>query len=164
MRSDDHSLHEPLDPEVLASRLAEVYQVLGPLYRKVSRTVDRLQPQMGMSTGVRNVLEQLRGSVGLTVPQMARDQELSRQFVQRMVNEAAAAGWVRTQPNPAHRKSPMIVITEAGTTAIAAVIAREYQLMAQVPGGLTDQEIRAALKVLTAMSAGLDYVRHDAEA
>ena len=37
----------------------------------------------------------------MTVPQMGRAQALSRQFVQRMVNEAAAQGLVESVPNPA---------------------------------------------------------------
>ncbi|WP_120004206.1 MarR family winged helix-turn-helix transcriptional regulator [Nesterenkonia muleiensis] len=162
MSSADHPSAEPLAPEPLARRLAEVYQVLGPLYRKVSRTVEQLQPQMGMSVGVRAVLEQLRRAEGLTVPQMARAQELSRQFVQRMVNDAAAAGWVEAQPNPAHRKSPLIRITTAGAEAIGTVIRREHQLMGRVRGDLTDDEIRATLRVLTAMSDGLEDVQREA--
>lgn len=158
MSTSDSPSTEPLKPDALAQRLAEVYQVLGPLYRKVSRTVERLQPQMGMSVGVRAVLEQLRREGDLTVPQMARTQQLSRQFVQRMVNDAASAGWVDTRPNPAHRRSWLVHLTSAGAEGIDAVIHREHELMGRVQGELSESEIIATLKVLTEMSAGLDNV------
>ncbi|NDK31754.1 MarR family winged helix-turn-helix transcriptional regulator [Nesterenkonia haasae] len=156
---DTSSSADPLPPGPLAHQLAEVYRVLGPLYRKVSRTVERLQPTMGMSVGVRAVLEQLRREGPLTVPEMARSQELSRQFVQRMVHDATSAGWVQSRPNPAHRTSPLIRLTESGVGAVDEVVAHERALMGQVPGSLTGEDIAATLKVLTAMSKGLDDVK-----
>jgi DNA-binding MarR family transcriptional regulator len=150
----------PLPPDALADRLAEVYLVVGPLYRKVSRVVEHAQPVMGMSVGVRAVLDQLRRGGDLTVPQMARDQDLSRQFVQRMVNDARDAGWVELVDNPAHRRSSLVRLTGAGARAIAAVIGREHELLRQVGGGLTGAEVDATLRVLTQMLVALDEVDH----
>ena len=148
----------PLNPDRLAERLAEVYLVVGPLSRKVLRVVEQSQPVMGMSVGVRAVLDQLRRDGARTVPQMARTQDLSRQFVQRMVNDASTLGWVEAVDNPAHRRSPLIRITPDGERAIAAVIAREHALMSRVPGDLTGSDIDTTLRVLRAMLAGLEDV------
>ncbi|TNC44631.1 MarR family winged helix-turn-helix transcriptional regulator [Mumia zhuanghuii] len=149
---------KPLNPDRLAERLAEVYLVVGPLSRKVLRVVEQSQPVMGMSVGVRAVLDQLRRDGARTVPQMARTQDLSRQFVQRMVNDASTLGWVEAVDNPAHRRSPLIRITPDGERAIAAVIAREHALMSRVPGDLTGSDIDTTLRVLRAMLAGLEDV------
>src|SRR5690625_940821 len=81
-------MENALPPDQLAARLAEVYVEIGPLYRKVARIVERSQPVMGMSVGVRAVLEQLSRLGERTVPQLARAQDLSRQFAQRMVNRS----------------------------------------------------------------------------
>jgi DNA-binding MarR family transcriptional regulator len=148
----------PLPPDALADRLAEVYLVVGPLYRKVSRVVEHAQPVMGMSVGVRAVLDQLRRGGDLTVPQMARDQDLSRQFVQRMVNDAREAGWVKLVDNPAHRRSSLVHLTRAGAQAIGAVTNREHELLRQVGGDLTGAEIDATVRVLTQMLAALEVV------
>ncbi len=113
---------------------------------------------MGMSVGVRAVLDQLRRGGDLTVPQMARDQDLSRQFVQRMVNDARDAGWVELVDNPAHRRSSLVHLTTAGARAIGAVAHREHEMLRQVGGNLTDEEIDATLRVLTQMLAALDVV------
>jgi DNA-binding MarR family transcriptional regulator len=146
------------DRDALAVRLAEVYLVVGPLYRKVLRAVDRDQPVMGMPVGVRAVLDQLRREGPRTVPAMAREQDLSRQFVQRMVHHAADGGWVRSVPNPEHRRSQLIRLTAAGEGAIDAVHAREHALLRDVDGGLTAADVTATLRVLRAMEAALDRV------
>lgn len=147
---------DSLHPDALAARLAEVYLVVGPLYRKVSRAVEREKPLMGMSVGVRAVLEQVQREGELTVPMIAAAQELSRQFVQRMVHEARDAGFVELVDNPRHRRSPFIRLTLEGDRAITAVIEREHRLMSQVVGDLTDADIDATLHVLRSMLNGLD--------
>jgi DNA-binding MarR family transcriptional regulator len=148
----------PLDPDTLADRLAEVYLVVGPLYRRVMRTVERAEPIEGLSVGVRAVLDLLARNGPMTVPQMGRAQSLSRQFVQRMVNDALAAGHVELVDNPAHRRSRLVQPTARGRAAIAAVTAREHGLLRQVPGGLTGAEVDACLRVLTHMLAALDEI------
>ncbi len=148
----------PLPPDALAARLAEVYLVVGPLYRKVARVVERDEPTMGMSTGVRAVLEQLRREGDVTVPTIAAEQDLSRQFVQRMVNDARAAGFVELRDNPRHRRSSLVHLTEQGSTAIEAVVAHEHRLLGRVAGDLTGADVDTTLHVLRSMLAGLEDV------
>ena len=144
-----------LPPERLGERLAEVYLVVGPLYRRVLRRVEQDQPVMGMSVGVRAVLDELRRTGPATVPEVARRQDLSRQFVQRMVNDALGQGWAEAIVNPAHRRSSLIRLTAAGTAAIDAVVSREHALMSRVGGDLTDADVDTTLRVLREMLAAL---------
>jgi len=142
---------KPLTPAQLGPRLAEVYAVLGPLYRAVARQVELDEERMGMSVGVRAVLDELNRDSSLTVPAIARRLSLSRQFVQRMVNDALQAGWVTRHPNPTHQRSHLLALTPAGEAAIRAVLAREHALMGQVGGELTEQEVRTTIRVLGEM-------------
>ena len=151
-----------LEPERLGARLAGVYRQLGPLYRQVQRRVEADEPAMGMSVGVRAVLDELCHAQQATVPTLAAGLGLSRQFVQRMVNDAFAAGWVERRGNPGHRRSALIVLTDEGRAAIDAVLAREHELMGRTPGGLTDADIDTTLRVLGAMRAALDALEPDA--
>ncbi|MEV4753246.1 helix-turn-helix domain-containing protein [Streptosporangium sp. NPDC049248] len=154
----------PLPPDRLAARLAEVYLIVGPLYRKASRAVERDQPITGMSVGVRAVLEQLHREGDLTVPAIAASQELSRQFVQRMVHEAREAGFVELVDNPRHLRSSLVRLADEGRAAIAAVIAREHRLLSRAAGDLTDADVDTALRVLRSMLAGVnDVLRSRAE-
>ncbi|MFF4955366.1 MarR family winged helix-turn-helix transcriptional regulator [Streptomyces chattanoogensis] len=149
---------KPLEPDDLALRLTEVFALVGPLYRRVQRKVEQAAPIEGLSVGVRAVLDLLREHGPMTVPQMGREQALSRQFVQRMVNDAAAQQLVEIIPNPAHRRSSLIRLTDGGRAAITAVTSREHALLRQVGGDLTDADVRACVRVLTEMLELFDHV------
>ena len=146
----------PPGPGDLPARLAEVFDVVGPLYRRAQLKVERDAPVHGLSVGVRAVLNLLREHGPMTVPQMGRAQALSRQFVQRMVNEAAARSLVETVPNPAHKRSSLIRLTGQGATAIDALIAHERALLRQAGDGLADADITACLRVLRRLLDFLD--------
>lgn len=148
-------MSSPLPPDTLAARLAEVYVALGPVYRRVSRIVEQDEAVSGLSVGVRNVLDQLRRDGERTVPQLARSQDLSRQFVQRMTHEARRAGLVELVDNPSHRRSRLVRITPRGHEAITAVTDREQALLGSVGGNLTAQELAATLRVLHHMDEAL---------
>lgn len=145
----------PLDPQTRAARLAEVYVALGPVYRRVARLVEQDEQVSGLSVGVRNVLDQLRRDGDRTVPQLARAQDLSRQYTQRMVDQAATDGLVELAPNPAHRRSRLVHLTPTGAAAITAVLERELSLLERVGGDLTAAELDGTLRVLHHMDQAL---------
>lgn len=151
----------PLPPDALARRLTEVYDLVGPVYRRAQRLVEQGLAPDGLSVGVRAVLALLYRNGPMTVPQMGRAQAISRQFVQRMVNDAAARGLVESVPNPAHRRSSLIRLTDAGRAAVTAVLDREHLLLREVGGALTDADVTACLRVLGAMLTALDGVDVD---
>lgn len=150
-----------LTPDATAERLADVYDLVGPLYRRVLRKVELDGVEVGLSVGVRAVLDMLRRRGPMTVPQMGRAQSLSRQFVQRMTNDAAALGLVEAAPNPAHKRSSLIRLTGQGERAIAAVVARERAELARMGGRVTGADIDACVRVLTEMLMLLDDVDVD---
>ncbi|MEV6944874.1 MarR family transcriptional regulator [Streptomyces sp. NPDC051172] len=154
-------IDKPLTPDELGHRLTEVFDLVGPLYRRAVRKVEQGEAVEGVSVGVRAVLDLLRQHDPMTVPQMGRVLALSRQFVQRMVNDAAAQGWVEAVPNPAHQRSSLIRITEEGRATIAAILGREHHLNRQVGGDLTDAELRATVRVLREILKALDHVEVD---
>ncbi|MEU9444108.1 MarR family transcriptional regulator [Streptomyces sp. NPDC048304] len=148
----------PLTPDEAGARLMEVFALVGPLYRRVHRKIEQEAPRQGLSVGVRAVLDLLREHGPMTVPQMGRAQSISRQFVQRMVNDAAADGLVEAVPNPAHARSPLIRLTDAGHTAIEAVVAREHALLRQAADDLTTADVDTCVRVLSRMLALFDDI------
>ncbi|MFI6509694.1 MarR family winged helix-turn-helix transcriptional regulator [Streptosporangium sp. NPDC050855] len=142
-------------------RLTEVFDLVGPLYRRAWRRVEQDVALEGLSVGTRAVLVMLRGHGPMTVPQMGRAQALSRQFVQRMVNDAAARHLVEIVPNPAHRRSSLIRLTTEGEAAATGVVDQERAMLREVGGDLTDAEITACLKVLSRLLRLLDDVDMD---
>ncbi|MGY0489179.1 MarR family winged helix-turn-helix transcriptional regulator [Streptomyces sp. WG-D5] len=143
-------------PAALADRLAEVFDLVGPLYRRTYTRVERDVAADGLSVGVRAVLAMLHGRGPMTVPQMGRAQALSRQFVQRMVNEAAERDLVEAVPNPAHKRSSLIRLTEEGRNVIGGVLDRERAVLRDVDGDLTEEDVDTCLRVLSGLLAVMD--------
>ncbi|MGI5379845.1 MarR family winged helix-turn-helix transcriptional regulator [Streptomyces sp. CA-251387] len=152
---------KPLSPDDLGHRVSEVFDLIGALYRRGLRKLEQGEEIEGVSVGVRSVLGLLHRYGPMTVPQMARVMALTRQFVQRMVNDAAGRGWVEATPNPAHQRSSLIRITDEGEAVITAILAREHALNRQVGGDLTDGELRACVRVLKEMLKTFDHVEMD---
>ncbi|MFD7663799.1 MarR family winged helix-turn-helix transcriptional regulator [Streptomyces sp. NPDC059788] len=153
--SEDNGSQAPGDP---GDRFVEIFDLVGPLYRRAQRKVEQDAPLEGLSVGVRAVLNMLREDGPLTVPQMGRAQALSRQFVQRMTNDAAGLGLVEFLPNPAHKKSSLIALTEDGRAAINAVIDRERTTLREAGADLTDTDITACIRVLSCLLHSLDDI------
>ncbi|MGW1623933.1 MarR family winged helix-turn-helix transcriptional regulator [Streptomyces sp. NPDC002172] len=153
-----NDIDKPLAPDELGDRITEVFDLIGPLYRRAFRKIEQGEQIEGASVGVRSVLDLLRRYEPMTVPQMGRIMALSRQFVQRMVNDAVARGWAEVTPNPAHQRSPLIRLTAEGRATITAVLAREHALNRQVGGDLTDAEITACVRVLKQLLRTFDHV------
>lgn len=138
------------------ARLAAVFDVLGPLYRRGVRAVEQ---EGGMPVGVRAVLDALAGAGPATVPALGRTLALSRQFVQRSVDDAAGRGWVRTRENPAHRRSVLVELTADGERVLADVRDGERRelgaLEADLDTRLDPGDLDACLRVLRALCSRL---------
>ena len=133
---------------VSGQRLSDVFRAVGPLYREAAQRVARDEQLEGVSTGVRAVLVELLAEGRQTMPAVARNLGTTRQYVQRMVEEAAAAGLVRSVPNPAHRRSPLLALTPAGRAAIRRILRREQAALAGAARDLSDRDVDACLRVL----------------
>ncbi len=141
----------PLTTDELGPQLAEVLAVLGPLYRKCQRVVEESQGIEGASIGVRAILDMLRIHGDMTVPQMAQSQALSRQFVQRMTNEARDNAWVELRPNPRHKRSSIVSLTAAGSSVIETIARREQARLGSIGGDLTMTDIDSCKRVLSSL-------------
>ncbi|BBE72487.1 MarR family winged helix-turn-helix transcriptional regulator [Oharaeibacter diazotrophicus] len=99
------------------------------------------------------LLERLYGTAGQSVPALARAMGTSRQFVQRVVDDAVARDLVARAPNPAHRRSPLMRLTERGRQAVEAVLSSETAVLAAAARGLSADDVEAAVRVLEALTA-----------
>lgn len=157
----DDTAPDDTAPDAGARRLAEVFLLVGPLYRRALRDVEEAVSPFQVSVGVRAVLDQLRRHGPMTVPEIGRSQSLSRQFVQRTVNDALAAGLVEQTENPRHRRSKLITPTAAGSAVIEEVTAREHPRLAAVASRLDPGDVEATLRVLTTMVDSLAGIEPD---
>ena len=95
----------------------------------------------------------------LTVPQIARRLGVSRQNVQRVVNDIVAEGLATYEPNPDHKASPLVTLTNTGARALdrinTAVEGDHEQLLLQFSERDVDR-LRALLGRFSAAMRDLD--------
>ncbi|HLJ72063.1 MAG TPA: MarR family transcriptional regulator [Roseiarcus sp.] len=86
-----------------------------------------------------------------TVPQIARRLGVARQGVQRLANLLVADGSAVFEPNPDHRASPHLVLTESGRADLARLTKAAAAYHAAIARRMTGDDLaalRAGLKRL----------------
>ncbi|WP_084649850.1 MarR family winged helix-turn-helix transcriptional regulator [Stappia stellulata] len=88
----------------------------------------------------------------LSVAQIARRMGLSRQAVQRVVNDLTAAGLVALEDNPDHKRARLVVMTGAGEAAYAEADRRQIAWAKELSEDLGAEALAACLAVLRRIS------------
>ena len=90
-----------------------------------------------------------------TVPDLARARPVSRQHIQKLADELASEGLVAFVDNPAHKRSKLLQLTDAGRARYKAVSDRIPALADELGRGLDTREVEAAAEVLAGIRAKL---------
>lgn len=128
------------------------FRELRALHGLLRQMGDRLHGDAGLSVGERALLADLDRRGPCTMPDLARSRPVSRQHVQSLVRHLLRDGWVAQRPNPAHQRSFLIEITEAGRSRLSDLRHREEGAAAALRLPFQPGE-------LTALAGGLGRVR-----
>jgi len=88
----------------------------------------------------------------LTVPQVAQTRPTSRQRMQRLADELAAAGLVRFVDNPKHRRSKLVQLTPKGEARYREMSTRFLAVASTMGVALDEAEIRKATGIVRQLS------------
>jgi DNA-binding MarR family transcriptional regulator len=88
----------------------------------------------------------------LTVPQIAQMRPTSRQRMQRLADELAAAGHVRFIDNPKHQRSKLVQLTRKGEARYREMNARFLAIAATIGATLGEADIRSATEIVRQLS------------
>lgn len=125
------------------------------LFHALKRWAETLHEERQLSVSMRAVLELLLRAGPRTVPEMARARGVSRQHIQQQVDALFERGLLDRQANPAHRRSPRIVLTDRGRALVQDMRAEELDELAQMQVGVSDHAVQEATQVLGAWRAAL---------
>ena len=84
----------------------------------------------------------------LTVPQIAEMRPTSRQRMQRLADELAAAGLVEFIDNPKHRRSKLVRLTPKGDARYRAMDARFLSIASTLGVALSEADIRKTIEIV----------------
>jgi DNA-binding MarR family transcriptional regulator len=118
---------------------------------------DALVADVGLTSARWQVLGAIALSpTPLPVSHIARNMGLTRQAVQRLVNEMERDGVVRLGSNPHHQRAKLVILTSRGKAAYDAAMKRQKPWAKGLANGLSGKEIEIAAKVLRALRERLD--------
>lgn len=137
------------------THLYDVLRRIRPVHELSARAVTQSLADSDLSMPLRAVLERVHEDGPQPVPAIARSLFVTRQGVQALVDDAKRRGYLQTRPNPGHRRSHLIALTEAGRTAYESVHATELVRLDELAAGLPAQDVDACVRVLDHLVRGL---------
>lgn len=105
---------------------------------------------------VRAVIERVHDEGPQTVPQIARSLWITRQGVQRLVDEGKELGYLESRPNPEHKRSHLIAVTESGRQVYQSLHDDELARLDRIAANLDTDDIDTCARVLAHLVQGLD--------
>ena len=138
-----------------AEQLHQLIWMSRPLMQAAESCVEDGLAGTNLTVRMRAVLEILHKYGEQTVPELAARLEIQRQYVQIMCNETLASGFIEQRANPRHKRSPILALTDQGSTLIEDILTNEMQIMQEMSEGLSTEDIATALKVVLFVVDGL---------
>jgi DNA-binding MarR family transcriptional regulator len=135
--------------------LAPLLNRIPRLYFLLRAVGDGLLADLGVTTAMRGTMASLAAAGPRTVPDLARERPVSRQHVQTIVNDLIAAGLAETRPNPSHRRSPLIALTDEGIRRFRLVQDREAELLAKTAPAVSPADLAAAARLFDLLERDL---------
>ncbi|MBU2867108.1 MarR family winged helix-turn-helix transcriptional regulator [Pacificibacter marinus] len=126
-----------------------------PLMQAAEACVEAGLVGTNLTVRMRAVLEIVDKYGEQTVPDIAARLEIKRQYVQIMCNETLVSGLIEQRPNPRHKRSPILALTDHGRAVIEEIITKEMKLVEEVGGNLSNEDIATALEVVIAVTDSL---------
>jgi len=118
------------------------------LFQQLRSASDNLLAGMGINASQRAVLEFLAARPAHSVPQIAQELTVTRQHIQVLVNELLSLKLLKTLPNPAHKRSPLIAITERGSRLFTVIRKKEAQLLASLEPHFEQDDLELVTQTL----------------
>lgn len=142
----------------LTELVLEVFRLNGRLLS----AGDKLVAEAGLTSARWQVLGAIHyASEPQTVSWLARSMGLTRQAVQRIVNELEGEGFIAFKSNPAHRRAHLVTLTRKGQAAYAAADRRQRPWINALANGLERGEVERSLSLLIRIRSRLESATAD---
>ena len=139
--------------QALTDLVLDVFRLNGRLLA----SGDTLVADLDLSSARWQVLGAIALSpVPLPVAHLARNMGLTRQAVQRSVDEMRQDGFVRLDLNPHHRRAMLVTMTPKGEAAYRAASERQERWAIALATGLSPESLEAAGLLLRELQRRLD--------
>ena len=132
-------------------------------FNQMRASADAAHVDLGITAALRAVLERLARGGPQTVPDMARARNVSRQHIQKIVDGLGEAGLIDLKANPAHKRSPLIVLSADGRKLFKIIEKREAAILTSIGKDLEGHDMAAATATLRALTGAFQDWDHQHE-
>ena len=129
-------------------KLQALFTEVTVLARQLRKRAVFAHEERAAMAGRQSILRVLNRLGPQTVPGIARVQGLSRQSVQTQVNRLQEHGYVSLAPNPAHKRSGLVELTNPGRHVLAAVMERERDALEPLLPHISEGRLAPAIRLL----------------
>lgn len=138
--------------EILTNLILETFRLNGELLDAGN--------QLTKPLGLTSARWQVMGAIDIagqpiTVPQIARRMGLTRQGVQRIVNDLKNIDMITLGPNIDHKRAPLVSLSPKGIKAMTSVNKSQAKWANKVSQGISERKLTQALKVLNEIREAL---------
>ncbi|MCF8034981.1 MAG: MarR family transcriptional regulator [Desulfarculaceae bacterium] len=123
--------------------LHDLFEEVFHLQAVLATVVDHVHEEAGLGSPHQKVAEILARRGPSTVPEVAAEMEVSRQFVQTVCYRLEEQGLVEFSPNPRHKRSRLVSLTKQGQATLDEVRRKEAAI---VKSALPKVERRAVIQ------------------
>ncbi len=134
----------------------EITWLVRRLFRRMAKTADDYLADSELTAADRAVMEFLFPDRSRSVPEIAGLYNVSRQHVQVTVNRLVDRGLLATAPNPRHRRSPLIALSENGRLCFEEIRRNEKALVDTLFADIPEPDLNATRNTLSALLRKLD--------
>ena len=129
----------------------EVTWLIRRLFRAMAQFADGYLQAHGLAAADRAVLEFLYPDEALSVPEIAARYQVSRQHIQVTVNALLEDGFLRSRPNPRHKRSPLFELTHLGRELFRKIRVAESGLLDKLFADIPADDIECTRRTVEAM-------------
>lgn len=104
--------------------------------------------ELGATAAERAVMEFLFRSTRMTVPEMARAYDVSRQHIQVSVNSLLEKKLVVLEDNPSHKRSPHVALSDKGKRLFAKIAEKDEELIKGIFAGISESDQKKTRQTL----------------
>jgi len=118
------------------------------LYHRIRWVSEQVYGEEGRSTARRGILRGLVRYGAQSVPALARARSVTRQHVQEVVDALLEHDLVTLEPNPAHKRSPLVKATSAGEVLVKEMDDIDTRVLSTVSDVVSARDMELTVRTL----------------
>ena len=128
-----------------------------PFHGLLGAAGDKLTAPWGLTSARWKVLGAIaRSDRPLHVAQIARDMGLTRQAVQRIVNELVDEELLELSDNPDHQRARLVSLTRSGRKVYGEVMDEQIRWSNEIAEGISPRALASAVRVMETLAQRIE--------